>query len=1131
MRDFIKSMIGFTWAMPLFAARQVTNLVKPGKKEEEAGDPVTAFNAVTQVAEEQFGDPIKSVFHSGDKLQREVVDLMFDTVPIVGEDAPPEQATKVAEEPSPDGAVATPQSVAESGRLDVSRFVVLGEGLAAGMGDFGLNQHFQKKSFPAQMAGQMGTDCHQPLMEPPGLGELPGFAPLPLRFPAILQYTALSEFPPTSPLNNLSIPNLKVADALTLRPCGPLTHRADTVQTAANLILGMPQLLEQDGLRQTLPTQLESAVQAQPTFALVALGYSDILEGATKGDLNLLPDISSLGESYKKIIGELTGSGAAVVVATVPDPVDTAYFSTIESAAKNLKVEPSMLLTTYGLKGDELISVSGLMDMGYQFLSRHIGKLEPNAVVSATTAAKIASHVQALNAQLVDLAHQHEAVVYDLHAFFRQVHAEGVELKERTLSADFLGGFYTLNGYYPGHTGQALIANEVLELLNRTYGANFPLIDVDAVQTADPVASYQPAEGPNYTAEDLAKPYPATDPEVSEPPPPPEVNIDTAVTTGSVEGLKLQLPPGLEQVLPLNKEASYFGDAIRAAHCEFDKDKDWGASGDQYFGGLCLVDSHLSGYLHIKFSQPVDNITHFEVSHGHGLVGDDGTLSAPQFFKLPALHNSVKNDAEKISQGDLNLETGDVTNLEYVVRFMNTALMSLVRANPHFPDVPMTFPGMYGSAWAKFEQRPDGLLDFNFYGTTFIPLSMKEVLGPGVRFPLPFCSPTLQFASIPADGTSLHPHLHLSTKAPPPAEDPELVPEIPTNTIMEFTLYTHNTSFGDAFSLNLPELGGEGTGRSHLMGRFQVQFGERFGDSVSIATSCLTPGGLLAHPPSSPLIDEFPGRLSPGPIGHNEALRFPLRTYYLESVYYVDDPFELSLGAVSTKTGHSLGQHLHRGMIGQDMFFALMRVEPRTPKGSFEFRGPAMFQKDKQGRLRYRFAGELTIPYPAGFYFPGPDLSTKLQVGPGSVLDPFLWIHGVNEGEEAEFVLEGGEKQITSSKGDVFSYTFNIPNDPAKATAAFEYINHSQDGLFRMDNLSWVSFINSPSSKLKAGKYDTVTFTGWGTWSKGGVDTPRRVATVQVSTAKESPYVSIQIDGGFISNVNTKPVNIEDVHP
>jgi hypothetical protein len=40
-----------------------------------------------------------------------------------------------------------------------------------------------------------------------------------------------------------------------------------------------------------------------------------------------------------------------------------------------------------------------------------------------------------------------------------------------------------------------------------------------------------------------------------------------------------------------------------------------------------------------------------------------------------------------------------------------------------------------------------------------------------------------------------------------------------------------------------------------------------------------------------------------------------------------------------------------------------------------------------------------------------------------------------------------------------------------------------------------------------------------------------QLAAVQISTSKEKPYVGIQIGGGFVSNVNTKPLNIKDALP
>jgi hypothetical protein len=80
----------------------------------------------------------------------------------------------------------------------------------------------------------------------------------------------------------------------------------------------------------------------------------------------------------------------------------------------------------------------------------------------------------------------------------------------------------------------------------------------------------------------------------------------------------------------------------------------FGSGRELLFGGLAMVDSHLSGEIRIRFSKPVNDVTHFEVSHGN-LEGDDGTLAAPQFFKLPARRNVVRDDDKLVSSGDLDL--------------------------------------------------------------------------------------------------------------------------------------------------------------------------------------------------------------------------------------------------------------------------------------------------------------------------------------------------------------------------------------------------------------------------------------------------------------------------------------------
>src|SRR5947209_2495929 len=99
--------------------------------------------------------------------------------------------------------------------LNPANFIVLGDGLSAGAGDFGLSEELQPYSFVAQAATQMGTRFSQPIMEPPGIGPVIGFPDLPVRLPQPMQTTVLKEFPPSGPFSNLSIPGLKLIDALT----------------------------------------------------------------------------------------------------------------------------------------------------------------------------------------------------------------------------------------------------------------------------------------------------------------------------------------------------------------------------------------------------------------------------------------------------------------------------------------------------------------------------------------------------------------------------------------------------------------------------------------------------------------------------------------------------------------------------------------------------------------------------------------------------------------------------------------------------------------------------------------------------------------------------------------------------
>jgi hypothetical protein len=1139
MRELFKSMLSFSWGISMFGIKQLGNLLAPLDPSQPQNKAATAFEAVTRATKEQLDDVLKEVFRAGDRWQRGMMDSMFGAF----------RTGQPISAPGPAQLVTAPAPMirVDSGRLNTTTFIVLGEALAAGMGNFTLSAEAQRDSFPAQMARQMQAQFAQPLIQAPGIGNPIGFEHLPVLVPAFLQTTVLNELPP-SPVANLSVPSFTLADTLNLRPVQPLVQRHDAKQTAANLILGLRSMARGEPLL----TQLETALQREPTLTVLELGYHEALEAAVKGEPSLLADVGSFCAAYKRLLTPLREAGSELLVLTIPDPFDTAHFATLETAAKILKVEPEFLMEAYELKPDAVLTINGITQVGYQIFGRAITSLTPDVVLSPALANQIRSHVRELNEGLVALAQERKALVYDLHAFFRRVAHEGIVVGSRRLTAEFLGGFYSLNGYYPGATGHALIANELLHLLNSTYGANFPLIDVYAVRLNDPVADYRQAEGPNWTTSELLHPQPM--PEFARPtssvsvvplfasPVPASVSQKASEQGETSPGL-LQLPPGLEQVLPLSKAASYFGDGISAMDCQDEQGIQWGSCNNLLFGGLAMVDSHLNGSIRIKFSPPVDDVCDFEVYYEGGFVGEDSVLTTPRFFKMPFQQTRVDAVPGMTSSGKLDLRTGEaafgeggVRQLQFYATYTSNALTALASVNPNFPLLPGTrdkagplvFPGQYGSAWVKFEPRSDGLLDFTFYGSTFVPLGS---FSKDIRWPLSIAGPTQHYATVPSKGTVMHPHLHLSTKEPQAPMGQEDQPDLPFNTIQELTLHTHNSAFGDKFSLDVPMFGGTATGRSHVLGRAQIQFGEPSGGSVPVAVWHLNPGGLLAPLPDSPVSEAFPAPLPPGPRGFDAMLRFPLRTYFQNDLAILDDPFDLSLGAVDLKTGRLLNEMLHRGFINLNIIYALLRVEPRTPKSSFFFRGPAWLQKGSDGQLVFRYQSEVLVPYPTGFKYPTPNLTTTVTVLSPSRLDPYLWIRAVQDADVTCYVKEGQAKDvIATSTGERFSFTYVIPSDPSKHPATFEYINHTQKGSFCLHSLTWVGFSNSLTSPAPPGECDTVTFTGFGVWSKDGVDSIEQTA-VQISTSPITPYVGIQIGSGNISNVDTKPDNPDDARP
>lgn len=582
----------------------------------------------------------------------------------------------------------------------------------------------------------------------------------------------------------------------------------------------------------------------------------------------------------------------------------------------------------------------------------------------------------------------------------------------------------------------------------------------------------------------------------------------------------LRLPPGLIQVLPVARSGSYLADAVRVQDCPEDSDNPFGTCSSSLLGGYAMWASPVTGFVEIRFSPPRNGISHFEVAHPGNLVGADTSIKAPFLYDMPVNENRMLDAFEQVSAGDLNLLTGEVTNMQYVVFVSNTWYAALGQVNPNLKPPAFRFPGIYGSARTKFEQRADGKLDFTFAGTSFLPLG-NNVAGDPVRLPLPLCGPFLSCAGIEAPGTSLHPQIRVTTKdSNEPACTRCFIPE--PNSVQEYTANSYYTSFGDFFTVNIPQLGGVAEGRTHLQGRMAIQFGGIDSSGLApFAVSTLPPGGLLAPiPDAPPPLTTFKITM----LGHNERLFFPNYTYITADPVLLEDGFDPSIGVLDTKTGAVIGDLLYRGVPAQSLFAAIINLNiTRIPLDTFRHSGPARFEVGPNGAAVYRYNGALPLTYDT-YSFPSPDYTNPnaaFTAGPGSLLNPFMRFQGFQITDQPRVTRAGSQSGVISSFNETFSYNYSVSCDPnGGGTPSFEYTNNSQNATFRMENLSWVSCINPRGSTRAAGDYDIISFTGYGTWSR---DSDVHLANVQVSVAPGEAYVSIQIDGGTTSKVHTKP--------
>lgn len=401
-----------------------------------------------------------------------------------------------------------------------ARYVSLGNSITAGYQSAGINVNLQEDAYPALLAEQMGTTFFIPELVYPGCPPpLEQIFPAPQRIEGATGSTcALRDVPLPPYLNNVAVPGAEVIDVLTnLDP-------ASNPNPLTTLILGGR-------------TQVQAALEVDPTFASVWIGNNDVLSAALAGNPQLITEDAAFKDRYGRMLDSLTAApnleggllvGVANVTAAPALSAGQAYLQAIplaqqaQVAPPNLAVANSCAPSSLGGVGDQtlvpfqhgatLLQVASTLyqQMGEnaptitldcaqdrtvtQTIEAALGAIPPEiaeaiagtANISLLTAQEIGALQQAVasfntyiagQADQLGWAYLDTAPLFDAQADRIPAFPELVDNPQTPWGTDQpFGPLFSLDGVHPSSEAHQLVADAAIAAINAQYESSIPAL-------------------------------------------------------------------------------------------------------------------------------------------------------------------------------------------------------------------------------------------------------------------------------------------------------------------------------------------------------------------------------------------------------------------------------------------------------------------------------------------------------------------------------------------------------------------------------------------------------------------------------------------------------------------------------
>jgi hypothetical protein len=407
------------------------------------------------------------------------------------------------------------------GNADFTRYVALGSSFTAGVTDGALFTTGQSHSFPYILStsfAEVGLSVfRQPTVNSVIGINLEGKSKLKLFYETLCNgeksFIARYEAPQgdfsifsdivssLGPFHNLGVPGTKSF------------HFND--QFYGDPVLGNPFYARFASIPGT-STLLSEAVLLNPTFFTLLIGQEDIydyaLGGGSETNFDSITSIAYFNANVDLIINTLVATGARGAIASIPDPADIPYFTTIPYDGLVLTAAQAAQLNTFFamdpdiyftegrnpfllqdtttvsgarmLKETEYVLLSASYDSickGYGWFDFENNQAKPfrdRHVLDEAELNFIRGRIFSFNDKLRQVATAKNLAFVDLYALFRKLN-QGLIINGVRFSNQFATGrMYSSDGFTPTGQGYAIIANYFIMAINATYGSTLREVDV-----------------------------------------------------------------------------------------------------------------------------------------------------------------------------------------------------------------------------------------------------------------------------------------------------------------------------------------------------------------------------------------------------------------------------------------------------------------------------------------------------------------------------------------------------------------------------------------------------------------------------------------------------------------------------